>query len=351
MQSLALSTSEVHQTILSLATWFDKHARDVPWRHTRDPWLVWVSEVMLQQTRVETVLRHFVAFVTLFPTPDAMAMAGEDAVVQAWAGLGYYRRARLLYQGAVAITERFGGQIPVDREQLLGLPGIGPYTASSIASIAHGQAVLPIDGNVARVVARMQLAATAHRNWSQAEQDVWNQALSAAGPEVTRKAVQAMMEVGSTLCQPVQPRCPDCPITASCHLGRALQEGLLPRTNAKFYGSTRTKAPPTEEFWRALRIHNARGQTLLIRRPPGLLGLQWALPMQPADTPWPSEPHRIHQVRHVFTHRAWNVEIGVLAVCHDTDVPLLWLEEQALCWETQPESRVPSQAFRKMLRG
>ncbi len=139
----------------ALCAWYDRAKRDLPWRRTRDPYAIWVSEVMLQQTRVETVIPYYLRFLEKFPTVEALALAEPGEVIKTWENLGYYTRARNLQKAAREITDRFGGRIPADREEILRLPGIGRYTAGAILSIAFGRPVPAVDGNVRRVISRL----------------------------------------------------------------------------------------------------------------------------------------------------------------------------------------------------
>ncbi|MBL8723535.1 MAG: A/G-specific adenine glycosylase [Planctomycetes bacterium] len=202
-----------------LLGWFQTSARDLPWRRTRDPWAIWVSEVMLQQTRVAAVREPFAAFVARFPTPAAFAKASDDELFAAWRGLGYYRRARLLREGAKAVVREHGGQVPHTADQLAELPGIGTYTRGAIASIAFGCAEPAIDGNVERVVARHRgirepVDTAAVRRRIHAQVVAW---LPTAAPGDFN---QALMELGATVCTPQAPACERCPVAADC-LGRA----------------------------------------------------------------------------------------------------------------------------------
>ena len=186
------------QLATALEAWFRRDHRDMPWRRTRDPYAIWVSEIMLQQTRVETVERYFDAFLARFPTVGALAAADEQAVLQAWSGLGYYRRARLLHRGARHVVDRHGGTLPADAEGLRSIPGVGDYTAGAIASIAFDLPVPLVDGNVARVLSRIEAiedpreqAATARRHWRRVAE-----ILRHGTPRVLS---QALMELGATV--------------------------------------------------------------------------------------------------------------------------------------------------------
>ncbi|HEX5043914.1 MAG TPA: A/G-specific adenine glycosylase [Candidatus Polarisedimenticolaceae bacterium] len=194
-----------------LLAWYRAHRRDLPWRRTRDPYAIWVSEVMLQQTQVAAVLPYFEPFLARFPTPAALAEADEDAVLAAWSGLGYYRRVRHLREGARAVVMRHAGALPRQRDALRALPGIGPYTAGAIASIAFGLEEPVLDGNVRRVLARWTADAG-----EGGDARFWDLARSlVAGPD-PGDWNQALMELGATVCTPQAPRCAECPVSRPC---------------------------------------------------------------------------------------------------------------------------------------
>src|SRR5579863_6784632 len=193
----------------SLLGWFDRHKRDLPWRQDRDPYRVWLSEVMLQQTRVAAVVNHYARFLRRFPSVEKLATARETSVLAAWSGLGYYRRARMLHAAAKVIVREHDGEFPATERELRCLPGIGRYTAAAIASIAFGQPVAVVDGNVERVLKRVsgERLATA---------ELWG----AANDLLDRKSAgdfnQAMMELGATVCTPRAPGCLTCPVVDLC---------------------------------------------------------------------------------------------------------------------------------------
>lgn len=191
----------------TLLAWYAAHRRDLPWRATRDPYRIWVSEVMLQQTRVAAVLEHYRRFLEAFPTLSALAAATEAEVLAQWSGLGYYRRARMLHRAAQTIVEQHDGALPQTAEALRTLPGFGAYTAAAVASIAFHQPVAAVDGNVERVLARVA-------GWSAAERGfqarVRGMAAQLADPQHPGDFTQAIMELGATVCLPRQPLCLHC---------------------------------------------------------------------------------------------------------------------------------------------
>ena len=192
-----------------LLHWFDQHKRDLPWRQNRDPYRVWLSEIMLQQTRVAAVTSHYARFLQRFPSIERLAAAREASVLAAWSGLGYYRRARMLHAAAKKIVKEHGGKFPERAEDLRALPGIGRYTAAAIASIAFDQPVAVIDGNVERVLQRMQ-----GRNL--AGEELWCAAGELLSQQRPGDFNQALMELGATVCLPRQPQCLLCPVSDLC---------------------------------------------------------------------------------------------------------------------------------------
>jgi A/G-specific adenine glycosylase len=197
----------------SLLTWFDSHARDLPWRQSSDPYRIWVSEVMLQQTRVTAVLDYYARFLTLFPTVTALAQAKEPDVLAAWSGLGYYRRAKMMHKAAQVLVHEHQGIFPRTAEALRKLPGIGEYTSSAIASIAFGEPVAVVDGNVERVLLRVfpeQESLPPHPKWFR---DRAGKLLDTQRPGDFN---QSMMELGATVCLPQRPLCLHCPVQPFC---------------------------------------------------------------------------------------------------------------------------------------
>lgn len=242
-----------------LLRWYDENRRDLPWRRTRDPYRVWLSEVMLQQTRVAAVLEHYRRFLELFPNIAALAAASEDQVLAAWSGLGYYRRARMLHQCARQVVERHGGCLPETAEALRALPGIGCYTSAAIASIAFGEPIAVVDGNVERVLGRVR-----------AKKLTWGGTWTAAQELISRTRPgdfnQAMMELGATVCVPGEPRCLVCPVRQGC-----ATRGELPREKA-------TPRQKRVQVWYALERRN--GRVRLVKRPrnASLMAGMWELP-------------------------------------------------------------------------
>lgn len=251
-----------------LLAWFDLHRRDLPWRRTHDPYAIWLSEVMLQQTRVETVLPFYNRFLERFPTVADLARAGIEEVLTLWSGLGYYRRARQLHAAARKIAEL--GAFPATLEGLLALPGIGAYTAAAVASIAFGVVTPVMDGNVERVLSRC-LALEADPKSSGARRQLLAAAAELLDLSRPGDSNQALMELGATLCSPRRPKCLLCPLRPGC---RAAREGDPER-----YPVGRVKREP-ERHRLAVAVVERNGGVLLFRRPEdsALLAGTWELP-------------------------------------------------------------------------
>ena len=269
-----------------LTSWFSSRARDLPWRSERSPYRVWISEVMLQQTHVETVIPYFHRWMERFPTVRDLATAHLDDVLKAWEGLGYYRRAVNLHRAAAIVMDTYGGRVPTDPEELLDLPGVGHYTAAAVAAFAAGRPLLPVDANVQRVAARLFTLS------------------GAAGPQTVKKYLQrnlgsqnpgstaeALMELGALVCTSRSPRCGACPLSPSCkayQLGRATD----------FPERRRRKERPQRFRFAAVIIR--KGKIYLERRPEGgLLGGTWGFPQ--ISTP-PNRCSLLNPVRHGYTH-------------------------------------------------
>ncbi|MCL6626743.1 MAG: A/G-specific adenine glycosylase [Alicyclobacillus shizuokensis] len=252
-----------------LVTWYEQHRRDLPWRRTRDPYAIWLSETMLQQTRVETVISYYQEFLRRFPSVGALAAAEEADVLKMWQGLGYYSRARNLHRAARLVVARYGGRIPDDEESLSELPGVGPYTRGAVLSIAFDQPVPAVDGNVLRVMARFlgiddPIQSPAVKRQVHSVVAGW---LAETRPS---QLTQALMELGALVCVPRQPRCTDCPLQDECTAFRTHRTQELP---------VRAKARPRREVVVvALWCEDARGVLLEQRPGRGLLARLWQLP-------------------------------------------------------------------------
>ena len=199
-----------------LLEWYDQNRRDLPWRRSRDPYAIWVSEIMLQQTRVTVVVERYRAFLERFPSLVSLALAGEDEVLALWSGLGYYRRARLLHKAAQFVAAQHYGNLPVTAAELRTLPGIGSYTAAAISSIAHGEAAPVVDGNVERVLCRLEGWDGGGKTTGALKRKIDAVAERLLDPARPGDFNQAMMELGAVVCVPRNPGCPECPLARYC---------------------------------------------------------------------------------------------------------------------------------------
>jgi len=263
------SLSSLREIESRLLEWYRRVRRPLPWREREDPYAVLVSEVMLQQTQVATVLPYYERFMERFPTVFALAGAPLEEVLRLWEGLGYYARARNLHRAAQTIVERFGGVVPDSPEELLRLPGVGRYTAGAVASLAFNRPAAILDGNVARVLSRLfrvrgnpKSGATRRRLWELAE--------AILPKEHARDFNAALMELGALLCSPSQPRCGDCPLRDLCEAHRHGEETLLPEL---------PPPPPTRAVTDVAVLVEREGRVLLTERPKGVVwGGLWELP-------------------------------------------------------------------------
>ena len=305
-----------------LLAWYDRNRRILPWRagpgDRADPYVVWLSEVMLQQTTVAAVAPRFAAFLRRFPDVGALAEASWEEVARAWAGLGYYARARNLHAAAKAVAAR--GGFPEDEASLRALPGVGAYTAAAVAAIAFGRPAVPVDGNVERVMARL-FAVRESLPGAKPALAAHARAFCAAGAARARPGdfAQALFDLGATLCTPRRPGCALCPLRGGC---KAHAQGIAEALPARAPRTTRPRRHGTA-FW----LEDWRGHVLLRRRPPeGLLGGMAELP----GTPWRAEPWGLEEacahapaaaawrsagvVRHVFTHFSLALSVLVARV-------------------------------------
>jgi A/G-specific adenine glycosylase len=252
-----------------LLHWYRLNKRNLPWRDHPDPYAVWVSEIMLQQTRVETVIPYFERWMQLFPTVNALAKASEQSVLNAWEGLGYYSRARNLHKAAQIIAKEYGGELPRDLDQLGQLPGIGRYTLGAISSMAFGMSVPALDGNIKRVYARIFDISEAV-DTPKGEKLLWEIAEKQLPKEDAGDYNQALMDLGATICIPKNPRCLICPVMKLC---RARQNGTQDQRPVKMP----KKSVPHHVHAAGVIVENAK--VLLSKRPSkGLLGGMWEFP-------------------------------------------------------------------------
>lgn len=253
--------------------WYDKGHRDLPWRRTRDPYRVWVSEIMCQQTRVDTVIPYYERFIASFPTPAALAEADEDAVMSHWSGLGYYRRARMLHAGAKDVVARYQGSVPSGAEDRLSLPGVGRYTAGAIGSIAFDREEAIVDGNVARVLSRVHRIPHALQSTA-SNKALWVHAEALVRGKRPGDLNQSIMELGALVCTPTSPKCSECPIAKGCE---ALQTG-----DVDSFPVPKKKKKPTR-LRLVASVGTANGKVWLRRGDKKLFGGLWGVPMLPIE--------------------------------------------------------------------
>jgi A/G-specific adenine glycosylase len=324
-----------HQLLLA---WYDAQGRDLPWRlktGRQDPYKVWLSEIMLQQTTVGAVKAYFTKFVALWPTITSLAAAERDDIMRAWAGLGYYSRARNLHACAQVIVTEHDGRFPDTIDGLLALPGVGPYTAAAIAAIAFDAPVAAVDGNVERVVSRLY-AIEEPLPVSKPRIRTLAQALV---PEIRAgDFAQAMMDLGATICTPKSPNCLICPWTEHCVGRQAGIAATLPRKLPK-------KAIPTRRAY-AYWVERSDGAVLLRKRPDkGLLGGMMEFPSSPWEAELPAEFHSHAPVvaewkevrglvEHTFTH--FHLELTVLRARYAGEADGVWVARKDLHGEALP---------------
>jgi A/G-specific adenine glycosylase len=296
-----------------LLAWYRANKRNLPWRERSDLYGVWVSEAMLQQTRVETVIPYYQSFLKIFPTMRDLAEAPEEKVLKAWEGLGYYRRARLLQSGVREVVALYGGEVPADPAVLAGLPGVGPYMAGALASIVYNLPVPAVDGNVLRVASRIlawEESIESPRSKKKVQQWVAERFPTEAAGDFT----QALMELGALICLPRKPRCPECPVSVYC---KGLKAGP-----EKFPIRKVETAIPSEE--RLVLIITWNGKRLLQKRPQtGLMAGFWEYPHeiivrepQLQACAWAKELlgmemdfHFCSKMGHTYSHLHWELHV------------------------------------------
>lgn len=299
-----------------LLNWYDKNKRDLPWRDIKDPYGIWVSEIMLQQTQVTTVIPYYDRFMTALPTIADLAQASEAQLHKLWEGLGYYRRVQYMHRAAQILVAEYGGKLPTTRDELIKLPGIGPYTAGAIASMAFGEAVSAIDGNVLRIYSRLHEIDTPIERVVTTSL-VNKKVMDDMDPTRPGDFNQALMDLGSRICIPLGPKCSECPLNKDC-------KGHLNGT-AEDYPVRLPKKARRKESYTILVLYQD-GKIYLTRRPDeGLLARLWSFPMM-KNFKSPSEVeeylknqglqvHRIEKLpssTHLFSHIEWDM-IGYAA--------------------------------------
>ncbi|HEY5717182.1 MAG TPA: A/G-specific adenine glycosylase [Motiliproteus sp.] len=314
--------------------WFDQHGRkDLPWQQPITPYRVWVSEIMLQQTQVGTVIPYFERFMTAFPSLESLAAAPIDQVLHHWTGLGYYARARNLHRAAQQVMAEHGGELPGLAQELETLPGIGRSTAGAIAAIAQGERAAILDGNVKRVLARFY-AIPGWPGKSEVLNRLWQLAEQNTPAERVADYTQAMMDLGATCCTRARPNCESCPLNAGC-------AAYAERDPSRYPGAKPRRSLPQRQCW-VLFAEDADGRILLEQRPPaGIWGGLWSLPQFESEAQLrqaaglaPAVGEALAPLRHTFSH--FQLQIQPLRVAADA---LQWpaVRDAAQCWYSVAE--------------
>ncbi|SHG52765.1 A/G-specific adenine glycosylase [Ornithinibacillus halophilus] len=304
--------------------WYEKNKRDLPWRQDQDPYKVWVSEIMLQQTKVDTVIPYFYKFMDKYPTVYDLAEADEQDVLKTWEGLGYYSRARNLQSAVREVVEKYDGVVPNNPEELGSLKGVGSYTRGAILSIAYNQPEPAVDGNFMRVFSRILKV---EEDISKAKvkklfEDYMYEIISKEDPSSFN---QAIMDLGATICTPKSPMCMFCPVQEHC---RAYAEGIEEELPIK----SKKKKQKVKRYV-ALLVRNEKGQVIIEQRPEsGLLANLWQFPMVPVDNlellhveNWVRKEYGVEidldekrgNVKHVFSHLKWNLDVYAASTKQD----------------------------------
>ncbi|MGA3055904.1 MAG: A/G-specific adenine glycosylase [Candidatus Korobacteraceae bacterium] len=321
-----LSRAALRKLRRALLAWYDEHRRELPWRRDADAYRVWVSEIMLQQTRVAAVVDHYARFLKKFPTVRTLAAARESSVLAVWSGLGYYHRARRMHQAAKLIARQRRGIFPRTAEEWRELPGIGRYTAAAIASIAFGEAVAVVDGNVERVIERMFGAA-------EGREAAWRRAESLLDRERPGDFNQAMMELGATVCTPRAPQCPVCPLHDWC-------------TSRGAHPARPQAARKRRQLIYGLARRN--GSVLLVQRPAdaSLMAGMWELPALPDAQHNGAKP--MAKLRHAITDTDYEVLVFTAAPAkfHTSAANARWFAQQQ--WERLPLTGLARKILRRL---
>lgn len=338
-------TDSIAQRLLD---WYDQHAAELPWRASKDPYRIWLSEIMLQQTQIDTVIPYYTRFLDAYPTVTDLAAASLDEVLKMWEGLGYYSRARNMHRAARQVADERGGKFPTTAEELQSLPGIGPYTAGAVASIAFDEPVPVLDGNVIRVLTRLE-GIQDDVTLSSTKSDLWALAAEWVPQQRAGDYNQALMELGQTICRPRNPECTHCPLNERCVAFAAGEQDHYP---------VKKKRAPIPHFDVAAGIiYDEQGHILIAQRPlDGLLGGLWEFPggKQETGETLPQTLQRelreelaievsvgelFVQVKHAFTHFKITLhafECQYLGPMPPYDGPQL-LDANAIAWVSPTE--------------
>lgn len=292
----------------TLIDWFNNEKRDLPWRHTRDPYKIWVSEVMLQQTRVDTVIPYYNRFIDRFPTPESLAYANEEELLKMWEGLGYYSRARNLQAGVREVVETYNSVVPNNRPDISKLKGVGPYTAGAILSIAYNQPEHAVDGNVMRVLSRVLhiYDDIALPKTKKVFEEAVSELIDSQNPSAFN---QGLMELGALICTPTSPKCLLCPVRDTC---AAFEEGDQQQLPIKS-----KKVKMKNMYYQVYVVRDEKGNYLLEKRPAeGLLAGMWQFPIIEREKENLMEKYGVEiectmpvqKFKHVFSHLTWHID-------------------------------------------
>lgn len=304
-----------------LIQWYQQNKRDFPWRKDQDPYHIWISEIMLQQTTTETVIPYYIHFLEVFPTIEKLASASLEEVYKIWEGLGYYRRAKHLHESAQIIVDKYDGQFPREYDEILALKGIGSYTAGAISSIAYGKPVPAVDGNVLRIMSRYYLI----------KENIVELKIQKQIFKIVQELIQGhdasafnqgLMDLGATICRPVHPQCSICPIQKKCQAYRYNQQEVLPISIKKI---------KKQEIGFITGIITYQNKFLLIQNPPGgLLENLYGFIQYDVESPYSfitsfqenyQQELKIHSyikdIKHVFTHRTWFMHVYHFTLNHE----------------------------------
>lgn len=355
MENNIVSTSVPSETewVKTLLSWYDANKRDLPWRKTKDPYRIWVSEIMSQQTRIEAMKPYYENWMEQFPTKEALAAADEDTVVKTWQGLGYYSRARNLRLGVREVMTKYGGEMPRTRKEVESLKGVGAYTAGAILSLAFNQREAAIDGNVLRVYARLYAV----------REDIMRTAGKKAIAALVEETLpydrpgdfnQSLMDFGSSICIPKAPRCEGCPLRRWCQadaLGIAAElpvrivkksvpiisvvTGLIRNEKGEYLLHRRPATGLLHSMWEFPNVEVPRNVTMQDKKDLPLVGVEpladeWRNKFKNASITWQSEA--VTTLRHVFSHRCWDMEAYTAEFIGDDPLSASTFDEASADW-------------------
>ncbi len=300
-----------------------KGRKDLPWHNTKDAYRIWLSEVMLQQTQVKTVIPYYQNFLKKFPTVNSLADADIDQVLHLWSGLGYYSRARNLHKAAQMIRDEFNGEFPQSQSELESLPGVGRSTAGAIAAFAFDKATAILDGNVKRVLARC-FAIEGWYGQTKVLNKLWDLSERLTPKKETAAYNQAMMDIGAVVCKRSNPECSSCPLTQKCQAKLEDRVIELPHKKPK-------KARPNKSVYWQLYIDNRK--VLLKKRPPsGIWGGLWSFPQIPSDDYQLSDETQLQPILHKFSHYDLNIQPLLMQKTVKSKAKMRIMESDLTCW-------------------